>query len=102
MSIRVTELDENTTGLWDAYVAGHPESTLFHTLIWRDAVTEAFGHASRYLMAWRDDRVVGVFPADARGQPAGRHAAGQRALRASTAGRWPTTTKPTAPCWTGR
>jgi len=62
LSVRITELDDNTTGLWESYVAGHPESTLFHTLIWRDAVTEAFGHASRYLMAVRDQRVVGVLP----------------------------------------
>lgn len=62
MPIRVTELDEQTNGAWDAYVAGHPESTLFHTLIWRDAVTEAFGHVSRYLVAWRGDRIAGVFP----------------------------------------
>ncbi len=62
MSIRIIELDNGTTGLWDAYVAGHREGTLFHTLIWRDAVSEAFGHPSRYLMAMRGDRVAGVFP----------------------------------------
>ncbi len=62
MSISITELDEGTTGLWDAYVAGHRESTIFHTLIWRDAVTEAFGHRSHYLMAFRDGRPAGVFP----------------------------------------
>jgi len=62
LSISIMELDENTTHLWDAYVAHHPESTLFHTLIWRDAVTEAFGHSSRYLLAFRDRRVAGVLP----------------------------------------
>lgn len=62
MSIRVTELDDHAAGLWETYVAGHPEGTLFHTLLWRDAVAEAFGHRSRYLAAWRDGRIVGVFP----------------------------------------
>ena len=62
MSIRVTELDEHTESAWESYVAAHPDGTFFHTLIWRDAVAETFHHASRYLIAWRGDRVAGVFP----------------------------------------
>jgi len=62
MSVRVSQLDQRSENLWGAYVARHPAGTFFHTLIWRDAVTEAFGHVSRYLAAWRDDRLVGVFP----------------------------------------
>jgi len=62
MSVCVVELTEASEAPWEAYVAGHPQATFFHTLIWRDAVREAFGHESRYLIAWRDTRVVGVFP----------------------------------------
>ena len=62
MSLRITEVDEQSAAAWEAYVASHPKGTFFHTLIWRDAVREAFGHEARYLMAWRDDRPVGVFP----------------------------------------
>jgi FemAB-related protein (PEP-CTERM system-associated) len=62
LSIRVSELDGRTAGLWEAYASAHPECTLFHTLSWRDAVAEAFGHANRYLIGWRGDRVAGVFP----------------------------------------
>jgi FemAB-related protein (PEP-CTERM system-associated) len=43
-------------------VEGHADGTLFHTLTWRDAVEDAFGHESRYLVARREERVVGVFP----------------------------------------
>ncbi len=62
MSLRVTELDEQSVGEWEEYVARHPKGTFFHTLIWRDAVQEAFGHESRYLIAWRGSRLVGVLP----------------------------------------
>lgn len=62
MSVRVRELRDQPSDAWEAYVARHPEGTIFHTLLWRDAVTEAFGHDSRYLTAWRDNRLVGVFP----------------------------------------
>ena len=62
MSPRVSEHDERFDPLWDDYVARHPGGTLFHTLIWRDAVRDAFGHRSFYLAAWRDDQLAGVFP----------------------------------------
>lgn len=47
---------------WEAYVAKHPEATLFHTLAWRDAVEHAFGHEAVYLTARRDERLVGLLP----------------------------------------
>jgi FemAB-related protein (PEP-CTERM system-associated) len=48
---------------WDRYVARHADGSLFHTLGWRDAVRDAFGHADHYWTALRDDRIVGVLPA---------------------------------------
>jgi FemAB-related protein (PEP-CTERM system-associated) len=62
MSVRIVELTPELERDWTRYVSSHPSSTLFHTLIWRDAVEDAFGHRSRYLTAWRDDRLVGIFP----------------------------------------
>jgi hypothetical protein len=44
------------------YVDRHPQATFFHTDIWRQAVTEAFGHDDCSLVAWRDGQVVGVLP----------------------------------------
>jgi len=48
---------------WDRYLSRHADATLFHTLAWRDAVREGFGHSDHYLAALRGDRIVGVFPA---------------------------------------
>lgn len=62
MSIQVKALDSASESAWEIYVAGHPSGTLFHTLVWRNAVEEAFGHSSRYLCAWREHQLVGVFP----------------------------------------
>jgi len=62
VSVEVSKLDPRRSGDWEAYVARHPRGSFFHTLIWRDAVAEAFGHDSRYLAAWRGGRLVGVFP----------------------------------------
>jgi FemAB-related protein (PEP-CTERM system-associated) len=62
MAMEVRELEPADSAEWDAYVHGHPQGTLFHTLIWRDAVEDAFGHRSRYLLARRDGRIAGVFP----------------------------------------
>lgn len=47
---------------WQAYVDRHAEGTLFHGLAWKRAVERAFGHRSRYLMATRGERLVGVLP----------------------------------------
>lgn len=62
MSVEVRELNGSAEELWDGYVSRHPEGTLFHTLLWRDAVESVYGHESRYLTAWRDQTLVGVFP----------------------------------------
>ena len=47
---------------WDRYVTAHAEGTIFHTMAWRDAVQGAFGHEAYYLIALRENYVVGVLP----------------------------------------
>ncbi len=47
---------------WDRYVTAHAEGTIFHTMAWRDAVRDAFGHEAFYLIALRENYVVGVLP----------------------------------------
>ena len=59
----VSELGIDEPGKeWDAYVAAHPKSTLFHTLAWRDLITRHFRHRPRYLVARDRGRVRGVLP----------------------------------------
>lgn len=62
MSIATRTLESRSEPLWAAYVQAHPDGTLFHTLAWRDAVSEVFGHQAEYLTAWRGEAMVGVFP----------------------------------------
>lgn len=62
MSVVVRELQREDEAAWASYIASHPQGTFFHSLTWRDAVQDAFGHESRYLTAWRDEQLVGVFP----------------------------------------
>src|SRR4051812_6957461 len=47
---------------WSRYVASHAAATLYHSLEWRDLVSDVFGHYPRYLVAVRDHRVAGVLP----------------------------------------
>ena len=44
-----TNSDKNT---WDEYVLQHPDSTVFHTTVWKQVIEEAFGHKSIYLLAF--------------------------------------------------
>ncbi|MCA1979529.1 MAG: FemAB family PEP-CTERM system-associated protein [Thiobacillus sp.] len=47
---------------WDAYVAAHPDATFFHRAGWQRVIAQAFGHRTHFLLAERDDRIVGVLP----------------------------------------
>ncbi len=62
MSFHVTRTQPGDEAAWEAYVAAHPGGTFFHSLAWRDAVEESFGHDSIYLAARRDGGLVGVLP----------------------------------------
>jgi FemAB-related protein (PEP-CTERM system-associated) len=48
---------------WDAYIAGHPDATPFHSRAWCEAITKATGHKC-HLLAARDaeGRVAGLLP----------------------------------------
>lgn len=47
---------------YQQYVDRHPDATYFHRRSWSDAVTQAFGHCARVLVARRVGAIVGVLP----------------------------------------
>ncbi len=47
---------------WDEYVASHPDSSPYHLFAWKNAVEDAYGHKSYYLLAEKNKIIVGVFP----------------------------------------
>ncbi|MEK6797557.1 MAG: FemAB family XrtA/PEP-CTERM system-associated protein [Planctomycetota bacterium] len=59
---RTITLSAESRHAWRDYVDRHPDGTLFHSLSWRQAVREVFGHEEEYVLAVRDQRIVGVLP----------------------------------------
>lgn len=47
---------------WDAFVAQHPQATLYHLSSWRDLIRSVFGHESLYLYATRGAEMAGILP----------------------------------------
>ena len=47
---------------WDAYVLGHQEGTFFHRAGWYQVMQKGLGHKPHFLLARRDDHIVGVLP----------------------------------------
>ncbi|MBN2232011.1 MAG: FemAB family PEP-CTERM system-associated protein [Deltaproteobacteria bacterium] len=60
--LRIRPYTATDRDAWTAYIDGHPEATVFHTLEWRSVITQTFGHRSHYLVAERDGAVAGVLP----------------------------------------
>jgi len=60
--VRISLLNGILEEPWNRYLEGHPHTTLFHGLKWRDVLTSTFKHRPYYAMAFRDDAVVGVLP----------------------------------------
>jgi hypothetical protein len=57
---------------YDAYVAAHPQGTLFHRLEWRAALIDSGAGAPFYLMVMAGYRVAGVLPMLERNTERGR------------------------------
>lgn len=47
---------------WDAYVLNHPDATPYHLYAWRQAIGDAYGHQSEYLVARKDEQIMGLLP----------------------------------------
>lgn len=61
-SCQVSLAEASSASEWDAYVLAHEDGTVFHTMGWRSAVANSFGHRQYYLIARRGGGIVGVFP----------------------------------------
>ncbi len=48
---------------WQTFASAHPESNLYHSLMWRDLLVDVFGLRPRFYMARRGEEIVGVLPA---------------------------------------
>lgn len=60
MTVREANAEDRTR--WDDYVLRHTESTPYHLFAWGRAITEAYGHPMRYLIAEEGGRISGVLP----------------------------------------
>ena len=60
--LRIRPFEPGDEVRWDAFVECCPEATFFHRSAWRSILEEVFGHRSHYLIAERDDAVVGILP----------------------------------------
>ena len=62
MAPNVRNLGPERAPEWDQFVETCREATFFHKAGWRDVIDRSFGHATHYLFAEREGRMVGVLP----------------------------------------
>ncbi|MDJ0941247.1 MAG: FemAB family PEP-CTERM system-associated protein [Woeseiaceae bacterium] len=62
MTIAVKYIDSAGQSAWNAYVAGHPQRSVYHRYEWRGFFEDYFGKECWYLVAEDGDRTVGVAP----------------------------------------
>ncbi|MCB1843610.1 MAG: FemAB family PEP-CTERM system-associated protein, partial [Halioglobus sp.] len=62
MSISVASLTEADSARWDDYVQHAEQATFFHRAGWKTVIERAFGHATHFLYAQLNGRIVGVLP----------------------------------------
>ena len=47
---------------WQSYIMRHPFSGFAHRIEWKKVVEATYGHRSCYIMAYQNNRIVGVLP----------------------------------------
>ena len=63
MDIKRLALDDaGTAARWDAFVLACPEATFFHRAGWQRVLHQVYRHATWFLYAEQDGRIVGVLP----------------------------------------
>jgi FemAB-related protein (PEP-CTERM system-associated) len=61
-AVSVREFRESDRVPWDRFVIGCDAGTFFHRSGWREIYEEVFRHRTHYLLAERNDQIVGVLP----------------------------------------
>ena len=61
-AITIRTLLPQDHGRWDAFVHSCPEATFFHRAGWQTIMEQGFGHASHFLYAEQNGRILGVLP----------------------------------------
>jgi hypothetical protein len=61
-AVTSTPVVREISGDWTQFLGAHPDANLYHTPIWRDTLTEVFGHRSMYLAAEREGKISGILP----------------------------------------
>lgn len=52
----------NDAIIWDDYVKQHEQGTFFHLSGWHNVIRKSFSHPCHYLMAKKEQKVVGIVP----------------------------------------
>ena len=60
--VNVRHLERGDVDRWDAFVRNNPQATFFHLAGWQRVIERSFGHRTYYLMAERNDEIIGVLP----------------------------------------
>lgn len=55
-------LNNDNEKLWEDYINQKEGANFFHTLEWKRIIEKVYGYKSQYILAKRDDKVVGVCP----------------------------------------
>lgn len=60
--VTVREFRSGDAAAWDEFVMSVPDGTFFHLSGWKSIVEQVFRHRTRYLLAERGGRIIGVLP----------------------------------------
>lgn len=61
-AIGIERLASSDHEQWDRFIDASDDGSLFHTTAWMESVRAGFGHRAIYLLAKRDEQIVGVLP----------------------------------------
>lgn len=60
--MRIRQVRNKDKPAWDAYVNNHPDAAPYCLFAWKEAVEQAYGHQSTYLLAEEGGTIKGVLP----------------------------------------